>query len=122
MSIKIKEVVLQKVCEIIEKAKSYSDKANDLNRIEMTYNKGTEEEMAQLDTEMRNKYPEIYSLYPAINALLICSSQRSCSTVTESRVKANLHEDYFGIICSVAVDEGIKYSFKECLYHTDDQF
>lgn len=51
------------------------------------------------------------------NSLPVQPSQCAAAAAGESPSKANLWQDYYGILCHIAVKKGIKKSIEDCIDH-----
>ena len=94
------------------------DVATDLLRIQNTIAYGTDEEAMRLDLELWEKYPAINAMLQIANSLPIQPSQ-CASAAGESPSKANLRQDYYGILCDTAVKKNIKKSIEDCIDHIE---
>lgn len=101
----------------IEEAHDCADVATDLLRIQRTIAIGTDEDALHLDLELRRKYPVIDTMLQIANALPVQPSQCAAAAAGESPSKANLWQDYYGILCHIAVKKGIKKSIEDCIDH-----
>ena len=99
----------------IEEAHDCADVATDLLRIQNTIVYGTDEEAMRLDLELWKKYPIINAMLQIANSLPVQPSQCAAAAAGESPSKANLRQDYYGILCHIAVKKGIKKSIEDCI-------
>ena len=103
----------------INEAHDCADVATDLLRIQNTIAYGTDEEAMHLDLELRRKYPIIDAMLQIANSLPMQPSQRTATVSGESPSKANLWQDYYGILCDTAVKKNIKKSIEDCIDHVE---
>ena len=101
----------------IEEAHDCADVATDLLRIQNTIVYETDEEAMRLDLELWKKYPIINAMLQIANSLPVQPSQCAAAAAGESPSKANLRQDYYGILCHIAVKKGIKKSIEDCIDH-----
>lgn len=101
----------------INEAHDCADVANDLIRIQRIIAIGTDEDALHLDLELRRKYPVIDTMLQIANSLPVQPSQCAAAAAGESPSKANLRQDYYGILCHIAVKKGIKKSIEDCIDH-----
>lgn len=99
----------------IAKAYDCVDIVRDLFRIQNTIQHGTERDAGTLDLELRQKYPAICAMLQTANSMPTLSIQRTSVARNESVNKANLRQDYYGILCDTAIKKGIKKNFEECI-------
>lgn len=102
---------------VIEEAHDCADVATDLCRIQNTIAYGKDEEATRLDLELWKKYPAINAMLQIANSLPMQPSQYAAAAAGESPSKANLRQDYYGILCDTAVKKGIKKSIEDCIDH-----
>lgn len=73
---------------------------------------------AQLDRELREKYPMIDVMLDIANTMysnpLLPPQDRQAHS-EEERAISNLQQDYCGIICDTAVKKGVKQGIKDCI-------
>ena len=103
----------------IKEAHDCTEVANDLLRIQRIIANGTDEEAMRLDLELRRKYPIIDAMLQIANSLPMQPSQRTATVSGESPSKANLWQDYYGILCDTAVKKNIKKSIEDCIDHVE---
>lgn len=103
----------------IKEAHDCTEVANDLLRIQRIIANGTDEEAVHLDLELRRKYPIIDTMLQIANSLPMQPSQRTAAVSVESPSKANLWQDYYGILCDTAVKKNIKKSIEDCIDHVE---
>lgn len=103
----------------IKEAHDCTEVATDLLRIQNTIAYGTDEEAMHLDLELRRKYPIIDAMLQIANSLPMQPSQRTATVSGESPSKANLWQDYYGILCDTAVKKNIKKSIEDCIDHVE---
>lgn len=106
--------------KIINEAYDCAEAANDLLRIQNTIAYGTDEDAMCLDSELRRKYPAINAMLQIADSLPMQPSQRVASASIESPSKANLRQDYYGILCDIAVKKNIKKSIQDCIDYTEE--
>ena len=99
----------------IAKAHDCVDIVYDLSRIQTTIQYGTERDAGTLDLELRQKYPAICAMLQTANSMPTLPLQRTSVARNESVNKANLRQDYYGILCDTAIKKGIKKNFEECI-------
>lgn len=104
----------------IIKAHDYMDVVNDLRRIQETINYGTDKVAGQLDCELRQKYPAIIAMLQFAASLPMQPPQYSIIVSDVSPKKANLWQDYYGILCDAAIKKGIKKDISYCIDHVED--
>lgn len=102
---------------VIKEAHDCAEVANDLIRIQRTIAIGTDEDALHFDLELRRKYPVIDTMLQIANSLPVQPSQCAAAAAGESPSKANLWQDYYGILCDIAVKKGIKKSVEDCIDH-----
>ena len=103
--------------KVIKEAHDCAEIANDLIRIQRIIAIGTDEDALHLDLELRQKYPVIDTMLQIANSLPVQPSQCAAAAAGESPNKANLRQDYYGILCDTAVKKGIKKSIEDCIDH-----
>lgn len=103
--------------KVIKEAHDCAEIANDLIRIQRIIAIGTDEDALHLDLELRQKYPVIDTMLQIANSLPVQPSQYAAAAAGESPRKANLRQDYYGILCDTAVKKGIKKSIEDCIDH-----
>lgn len=103
--------------KVIKDAHDCAEVANDLLRIQNTIAYGTDEEAMRLDLELWKKYPTINAMLQIANSLPVQPSQCAAAAAGESPSKANLRQDYYGILCHIAVKKRIKESIEDCIDH-----
>lgn len=114
------EGLQEKTLEIIHEAHDCAEIACDLRRIDDTLNFGTDAQAQQLDGELREKYPTISIMLNVANSLPATCSRLMGGYSSGSQGKANLKQDYWGIICDTAIKKGLKSSFETCIDHVEE--
>ena len=96
------------VLKALKDAKDCADIKNDLDRINYTIIHGSEQTAWNLDCELRQKYPAIDIMLQTADALKPPMS--SCFMPAQDALsgKAALWQDYWGIICDVAISKALK--------------
>ena len=96
------------VLKALKDAEDCADIENDLNRINYTIAHGSDRAAWNLDYELRKKYPAIDIMLQAADALKPPMS--SCFMPAQDALsgKAALWQDYWGIICDVAISKALK--------------
>lgn len=105
------------VLKAIKEAYDCADVKNDLDRIRWMIQYGTNGQAGYLDWEMRKKYPMIdYMLQVANHFPAQAHSPGYCGKgITASPEKSNLEQDYWGILCDIAIKKGIKKGLEDCI-------
>lgn len=111
-----------KTLEIMKEAHDCADVLHDLDRIERAKanvnSYGGVFAAAQLDRELREKYPMIDVILDIANTMYsnpLLPPQDRQARSEEERAISNLQQDYCGIICDTAVKKGVKQSIKDCI-------
>lgn len=111
-----------KTWEIIKEAHDCEDILHDLDRIEQAkanvYSFGGVFAAAQLDRELRQKYPTIDVMLGIANAMQpnpLFPLQNEQARSEEEKAVSNLQQDYCGILCDTAVKKGMKQSIEDCI-------
>lgn len=114
------EGLREKTLEIIHEAHDCAEVACDLRRIDDTLNFGTDAQAQQLDGELREKYPTINIMLNVANSLPATYTRPMGRYSSGSQGKANLNQDYWGIICDTAIKKGLKSSFEACIDRVEE--
>lgn len=107
------------VLKIINESHDCAEIASDLFRIQRMIVYGTDEEAMHLDLELRRKYPIIDTMLRIANSLPTQPYQRTAAVSGETPSKANLWQDYYGILCDTAVKKNIKKNIEDCIDHIE---
>ena len=107
------------VLKALKDAKDCADIKNDLDRIHYTITHGSEQTAWNLDYELRKKYPAIDIMLQAADALKPSTSSYFTPVQDALSGKDALWQDYYGIICDVAISKGIKEGIENCIDHID---
>lgn len=111
-----------KTLEIMKEAHDCVDILHDLDRIEQAkanvHSYGGVFAAAQLDRELRQKYPTIDVMLGIANAMRsdpLFPPQIEQNRTIEEIAMDNLQQDYCGILCDMAVKKRVKQSIKDCI-------
>ena len=107
------------VLKALKDAKDCTDIKNDLDRINYTIIHGSEQAAWNLDYELRKKYPTINVMLQTADALKPPVPSYFAPVQSAPSAKTNLRQDYWGIICDVAISKGIKERIEDCIDHID---
>lgn len=104
----------------ISESHDCADLTNDLRIIQETIIYGTDEEAGLLDCRLRQKYPGIVTMLQFCDSLPRQPFRYSAmASIDESPSKARLRQDYYGILCDVAIKKGIKKSISDCIDYVE---
>lgn len=115
--------LVKKTVETIKEADDCADILKDLKRINQTITNaksyGNWSVAAQLDRELRQKYPCINKMVDFANSvsLQIPREKKNCSV--SDAVLSNLNQDYYGILCDTAIKKRLVHSIKEFIKSVD---
>lgn len=116
------EDIVQRALETTHDSKEFSDILYDINRINQALHdieKGTSIESAdRLDSELRAKYLTINAMLSLANSLpkvRIGTAQDNAVLTIDARLK----QDYYGILCHVALKKHIICEIKEFIKDID---
>ena len=101
--------------EVIKETRDYAEIVNDLNRIDRTIARGTDEEAPALDIALRQKYPAIAHMLAVAEILPKAPAMGSTGASVISPAKVGLRQDRCGILCDAALKAGIKRTMKDCI-------
>ena len=104
------------VLKALKDAEDCADIVRDLGRINYTITHGSEQDARALDNELQQKYPAIDAMLRVAATLQTTPIPSYFATVKRApSAKSNLRQDYWGIICDVAIRKGIKKDIKDCI-------
>lgn len=107
----------ERTLKALMEAHDSADVKNDLDRIQQTIQRGTNEQARALDQEMRQKYPMINYMLQTTNRFPARPTRYCVETAASSFEKSNLEQDYWGILCDTAIKKGIKRRLEDCIDH-----
>ena len=115
------ENLVAKTLETVKSAYDCVDVSHDLLRINEAIENAKQGNWitgADLDQEMRRKYPVINRMDQFATALStpIMNPQKYSNSAI---VLSNLNEDYYGILCETAIKKGIVRNIKEFIQSVD---
>lgn len=106
--------------KVISESHDCADIANDLHMIQETITYGTDEDARLLDCRLRQKYTCIVSMLQFCDSLPKQPFRYSATTsLNESPNKAKLRQDYYGILCEVAIKKEIKKNISDCIDYVE---
>ncbi len=109
--------LVARTVETIKKAYDCTDILNDLNtNINLCGNLSV---AAQLDRELRHKYPYINNMIEFANSISISESGVKMNYSASEAALSNLEQDYFGILCDTAIKKQMVHSIKEFIRNVD---
>lgn len=115
--------MVSKAIEIAKDATDLTDVVKDLQRIKDietgVFQSGDTVTARRLDMELRKKYPIIDEMLNLANRMPPALQTYSSSHVQLSQEVSNLQQDYYGIICHIALKKGMVQSIKQFIKSVD---
>ena len=115
--------LVTKTLESIKESCDCTDILHDLDHIDQSIRNvrfyGNCAAAYQLDQELRQKYPCIDRMVDVANAMLISAPRARRMYSASEAIISDLNQDYYGIICDVAIKKQLIYSIKEFIKYAD---
>lgn len=119
MKIYFKKDLMQKILEVIQDTKDCMEMINDVNRINQAMSGlrlyGDCATAEKLDWELHQRYPAINAMldYADLISSLPTLINNTCSQ--NEIIYKKLEQDYYGILCHIAIKKQIVNDVKECI-------
>lgn len=117
------DYLVNKTFETIKESYDCADILNDLNRINQMISNiklyGDCTLAYDLDRELRQKYPYINKMVDFANSFYVTMQPSRKKYSKIEAILSNLEQDYYGILCGTAIQNGLVHNIKEFIKAVD---